>query len=215
VQVCRMVPKEQVRQVAVQVCKFVTEERVEPVQVQVMKYVAEERTVQVPRVVEKKTPYTYTVKMPRVVVTKVPIDPCGNPLPVPEAVTAPAAAPASARQETGSGPVKTYSDRPADGREPSAKATPGWGPSSLPHQDPKQAPAMAATGEAVRAEKPAAAAETIPSPAAREDEPRQPTVAPLGPTVEPAPPAHDERDAPAAEASGRPLLRSLHTGQTT
>jgi hypothetical protein len=190
-----------------------------------MKYVAEERTVQVPRVVEKKTPYTYTVRSPRVVVTKVPLDPCGNPiapaaavmpapaLSAPAAAARPAAAAAPAApalQQEAAGPVKTYSDRPA---ESAAKAEEGWAASDLPHKDP----APAAGGEAVRAEKPAAeadAAEAIPSPSARGAE-REPTVAPLGPVVEPAMPAHDTRDVPATGTSGRPLLRSLNSGHTT
>jgi hypothetical protein len=192
--------------------KVVTEERVEPVQVQVMKYVAEERTVQVPRVVEKKTPYTYTVRMPRTVVTKVPLDPCGNPLPAasaPAAAARPAAAPALS-QQAATGPVKTFSDRPADA---AAKTESGWGASSLPHVDPSAAPADGA----VRAERPAteaAPAEAIPSPTPRA-EAAEPTVAPVGPSVEPAPPAHDQRDVPATGTSGRPILRSLHSGQTT
>jgi hypothetical protein len=183
-----------------------------------MKYVAEERTVQVPRVVEKKTPYTYTVRMPRTVVTKVPLDPCGNPLPVPAApapaaAARPAVAPATAAapslsQQSAAGPVKTFSDRPADA---AAKAESGWGASNLPHVDPSAVPADGA----VRAERPAAApAEAIPSPAPRA-EAAEPTVAPIGPSVEPAPPAHDQRDVPATGTSGRPILRSLHSGQTT
>ena len=217
VQVCRMVPEEQVRQVPVQVCRFVTEERVEPVQVQVMKYVAEERTVQVPRVVQKQVPYTYTQRTPRVVVTKVPLDPCGNPIPVAPAAMAPALPAAAAsrpamqapalNQQAASqaGPVKTFSDRPAEA--PAAAAAEGWGASSLPHVDPQQG------GTAVRADRPTveaneeAAAESIPSP--------EPTVAPVGPAVDPAPPAHDQRDVPAASTSGRPLLRSLSGGHTT
>jgi hypothetical protein len=83
--------------------------------------------------------------------------------------------------------------------------------SSLPHVDP--APAAGA----VRAERPAAdavQAEAIPSPAPRTESP-EPTVAPVGPSVEPAPPAHDQRDVPATGTSGRPMLRPLHSGQTT
>ena len=220
VQVCRMVPEEQIRQVPVQVCKFVTEERVEPVQVQVMKYVTEERIVQVPRVVEKKTPYSYTQRTPRVVVTKVPLDDCGNPLPVvPAAAPAlsaaasrpavpPTQAPAMNQQAAAqAGPVKTYSDRPT---ETPATASEGWGASELPHVDPQQ-------GTSVRADRPAAeatgseSAEQIPSPAASQE----PTIAPLGPAVEPAPPVHDQRDVPAANTSGRPLLQPLHAGHTT
>jgi hypothetical protein len=112
--------------------------------------------------------------------------------------------------------VKTYSDRPA---ESAAKAEEGWAASDLPHKDP----APAAGGEAVRAEKPAAeaaAAEAIPSPVAG-GKAQEPTVAPLGPAVEPAPPVHDlrdqrdQRDVPATGTSGRPVLKSLRTGHTT
>jgi hypothetical protein len=106
--------------------------------------------------------------------------------------------------------VKTFSDRPADGA--AAEVREGWGASNLPHQDPTQAGA-----EAVRVEKPvaeAATAEAIPSPPARGEE-QAPTVAPLGPVVEPAPPTHDERDVPATGTSGRPLLKSLRDGHTT
>ena len=173
--------------------------------------------MQVPRVVEKKTPYTYTVRMPRTVVTKVPLDPCGNPLPAPAPAAAarPAVAPATATapalsQQAAAGPVKTFSDRPADA---AAKTESGWGASNLPHVDPAAAPADGA----VRAERPAAdaaPAEAIPSPAPRA-EAAEPTVAPVGPAVEPAPPAHDQREVPATGASGRPMLRPLHSGQTT
>jgi len=226
VQVCRMVPEEQVRQVPVQVCKYVTEERVEPVEVKVLKYVTEEKTVQVPRVVAKQVPYTYTVRTPRVVVTKVPVDACGNPLPAPPAAAArPAAGGAAAsgtaapslsgQQSTAAaGPVKTYRDRPTDGSraEQAAEAKQGWGSSELPHVDPQQG--RTAT-EARRAETAAEqAAEDISTPSAAKQAP-EPTVAPLGPAVEPAPPAHDERDLPVSGASGRPILRSLHSGHTT
>jgi hypothetical protein len=220
VQVMKMVAEEQVRQVPVQVCKFVTEERVEPVSVQVCKYVTEERTMQVPRVVEKKTPYTYTVRSPRTVAMRVPLDPCGNPIPsaaapmaAPAAAARPMAAPtaAPALQTPPSGPVKTFSDKPADAP---AKAAEGWHGSSLDHVDPT------AKAGAVRADRPVddnaalKPIETIPAPAAKQDavapapkapatpEPTpEPTVAPLGPAVEPAPPAADTRDVPAAETS--------------
>jgi hypothetical protein len=180
----------------------------------VMKYVTEERTVQVPRIVQKQVPYTYTQRTPRVVVTKVPLDPCGNPILVAPAATAPALPAAASRpamqapalsQQAASqtGPVKTFSDRPAE----APAAAEGWGASTLPHVDPHQGstavradrPAVEATGEA--------AAEAIPSP--------EPTVAPVGPAVDPAPPAHDQRDVPAASTSGRPLLRSLSGGYDT
>jgi len=223
----KMVPEEQVRQVAVQVCKFVTEEKVEPVQVQVMKYVTEERSMQVPRVVEKKTPYTYTVRSPRVVVTKVPLDACGNPIPAASAAPAGAArpapapaavSPAAAFSAADASPMKTFSsERPA--AEPKAAA--GWGGSDLRHVDPEAAGRY-------RAEKPAADAavpelrkiESIPAPAAKEPaataapEP-QPTVAPTGPSVYPPPPANDTRDVPAAKTSGRPWATGAASGHTT
>jgi hypothetical protein len=217
-----MVPEEQVRQVPVQVCKFVTEERVEPVSIQVMKVVTEQRTAQVPRVVEKKVPYTYTVRSPRTVVMRVPLDPCGNPMqaavqqtsaisttPAAAARPAPVAAPALAP----AAPAKTFSDKPA------APAAEGWTGSGLQHVDPKQPQAAGSASGAIRVDKPAEGGsalkpiETIPTPAAKDAVPAQtPTVAPLnaqpqlGPAVEPAPPAADLKDVPAAETSGR-LLR--------
>jgi hypothetical protein len=106
--------------------------------------------------------------------------------------------------------VKTFSDRPTDA---AAKAESGWAASNLPHVAPSATPADGP----VRAERPAAAAdqaEPIPSPTPRA-EAVEPTVAPIGPSVEPAPPAHDQRDVPATGTSGRPILRSLHSGQTT
>lgn len=178
--------------------------------------------MQVPRTVEKREPYTYTVRMPRTVVTKVPLDACGNPLPAApaaasvETVPAPTAArpaapamPAPSLKPADGGPVKTYSDKPADA---AAAATDGWKASTLDHS----APASPTKGsEAIRAEKPAADAgtlkniEPIPAPPARQPAAaaaapveNTPTVAPLGPAVEPAPPVHDERDVPAAKTSG-------------
>jgi hypothetical protein len=101
--------------------------------------------------------------------------------------------------------VKTFSDKPADAP---AKAAEGWHGSSLDHVDP------AAKAGAVRADKPVdentalKPIETIPAPAAKQDAVApappaapEPTVAPLGPVVEPAPPAADNRDVPAAETS--------------
>ena len=178
--------------------------------------------MQVPRVVAKQVPYTYTVRSPRVVVTKVPVDACGNPLPAAPAAAArpassstPAPALSQPRPEAGSGPVRTYRDRPADGAagEQAAEAEQGWGSSRLPHVDPQQG------GAATEARRPPSGgertgAEDIPSPIAAEKN-QEPTVAPLGPAVEPAPPAHDERDLPVTGTSGRPVLRSLHSGHTT
>ena len=118
--------------------------------------------------------------------------------------------------------MKTFSDKPADA---APKSTEGWTGSAQPHVDPSKA-------EAVRAQKPVEnkaandagtlrPIESIPAPAAKEPAPRtppavgedptpratqQPTIAPLGPSVEPAPPAADTRDLPAAETSSS-LLR--------
>ncbi|MFM7107552.1 MAG: hypothetical protein ACKOZU_02950, partial [Planctomycetaceae bacterium] len=203
VTVCRMVPEEQVRQVSYQVCKFVTEEKVEPVQVQVMKYVTEERSVQVPRVVEKREPYTYTVRMPRTVVTKVPLDACGNPLP---AAAPPAAATTPATPAAG--PVRTFSDKPADAAP--ATSAGGWGASNLDHVDPSKGSTGTVRAERpVVQEEPLTRIEPIPAPAAKEtpDAEPQPTVAPPGPTVYPPPPAGSDRDVPAAETSGAPGIR--------
>jgi hypothetical protein len=196
--------------------KMITEERVEPVQVQVMKYVTEERTVQVPRVVEKRVPVTYTQKIPRTVVTRVPLDACGNPIsvaPAPASSSRPTAAPASApsldansaapASSTGStaptGPVRTYSERPTDSAPATSK---GWGSSDMPHADPRVTERPKTEGMATP--------EAIPSP--REAEP---TLATPGPAVEPAPPAHDQRDVPASGTSGRPLLRPMQPSDHT
>jgi hypothetical protein len=120
-------------------------------------------------------------------------------------MAAPTAAPAL--QTPPSGPVKTFSDKPAD---VPAKPAEGWHGSTLDHVDPAAKPGT------VRADKPVddTAAlkpiETIPAPAAKPDAvapaPKasaapEPTVAPVGPAVEPAPPAADTRDVPAAETS--------------
>jgi hypothetical protein len=227
VQTMKMVAEEQVRQVPVQVQKFVTEERVEPVQVQVMKYVTEERTMQVPRVVEKREPYTYTQRTPRTVVMKVPLDACGNPIAQPPAAAAAAAAakptaPPSLPPASAPAAPKTFGDGAA------APPPAGWGGSRLDHVDPKSG--------AVRAEKPATAAgmqplESIPTPAAKEpaaapaagqpaasEAPKkspEPSVAPLGPAVDPPPPAGDGRDAPAAEKTGGGVTRAVSRFTTT
>lgn len=169
--------------------------------------------MQVPRVVEKKTPYSYTVRSPRTVVMRVPLDPCGNPLPAaaaamaaPAAAARPTTAPTAAPtlQTPPSGPVKTFSDKPADAP---AKPAEGWQGSALDHVSPD------AKAGVVRADKPVDGGtalkpiETIPTPAATQDAvtpappSQEPTVAPLGPAVEPAPPAADTRDVPAAETS--------------
>jgi hypothetical protein len=225
VQTMRMVAEEQVRQVPVQVCKMVSEERVEPVSVQVCKYVTEERSMQVPRTVEKRVPYTYTVRKPRTVVMRVPLDPCGNPLPA-SATAAPAgqAPTAAARPAVPAAPApttsqKTFGDTPAS--EP-ARQPEGWGGSNLRHVDPE-------TAGSVRAQKPVEGQlETIPAPAAKSESagsaavpaedslsPKQePSVAPLGPAVEPAPPAGSTRDVPAAKTSAAPQ-QSGGGGQTT
>ena len=124
---------------------------------------------------------------------------------------APAAVPALAP----AAPAKTFSDKPA------APAAEGWTGSGLQHVDPKQPQAAGSASGAIRADKPAEGGsalkpiETIPTPAAKDAAPapaQTPTVAPLnaqpqlGPAVEPAPPAADLKDVPAAETSGR-LLR--------
>jgi hypothetical protein len=224
----------------------VAEERVEPVSTQVCKYVTEQRSMQVPRVVEKKTPYTYTVRSPRTVVMRVPLDACGNPIPTAAAAPAIAPAPSAAARPAAAaaaaapaltpaeaGAMKTFSDKPAD--QP-VKPQEGWTSSAQPHVDPAQA-------EAVRAQKPVAPQqptaardeaanlrpiESIPAPPAKAEaaapqapaaapKPAQePTVAPLGPSVEPAPPAADTRDVPAAETSGGLLrIEAIRGDRTT
>ena len=243
VQTMRMVAEEQVRQVPVQVCRYVTEEKVEPISTQVCKYVTEERSMQVPRVVEKKTPYNYTVRSPRTVVMRVPLDPCGNPIPTAAVSAAPAAAarptqapmaaPTAAPSITPAeaGAMKTFSDKSSAA---APQAPEGWTGSAKPHVDPAQA-------EAVRAQKPVenkAASEgsnlrpveSIQTPPAKQpavkpapapgDDPtpratQEPTIAPLGPSVEPAPPAADTRDVPAAETSGGLLRIETSRGDRT
>ena len=121
--------------------------------------------------------------------------------------------------------MKTFSDKPAD--QP-AKPQEGWTSSAQPHVDPAQA-------EAVRAQKPVAPREdaanlrpieSIPTPPAKAEAaapqtpaaPKaapEPTVAPLGPSVEPAPPAADTRDVPAAETSGGLLRIEAARGDRT
>ena len=143
--------------------------------------------------------------------------PTTSPAPVAPPTLAPAAEPTA---------TKTFSDKPTA----VAPAAEGWTGSGLQHVDPKQAPAAGSqsagtTSGAVRAEKPADAGnglrpmETIPTPAAKDAVPApapaaagpSPTVAPvapqpqLGPAVEPAPPAADPKDVPAAETSRRLL----------
>ena len=221
VQTMRMVAEEQVRQVPVQVCKYVTEERVEPVSVQVCKYVTEERTMQVPRTVEKRVPYTYTVRKPRTVVMRVPLDPCGNPLPPAAAatqsqVTPPSLAPAAAARPTtpAAQPApatapKTFSDKPA----PAAQQQPeGWGSSDLQHVDPEAAGAVRAQKPVEDSLEPISTPEARPSAGDTRTAP-QPSVAPLGPAVEPAPPRGSTRDVPAAETSAAPFpaARGGHT----
>lgn len=181
--------------------------------------------MQVPRTVEKREPYTYTVRTPRTVVMKVPLDPCGNPLPAATAAPAPAPqATAPALKPTEAGPLKTFSDKPADAAAPAAE---GWTKSGLDHVDPVRT----GSAEARRAEKPAADAapaetlrrvESIPAPAAKEPAaasaatPQEPTLPAAGPAVEPAPPAHDARDVPAATTSGTGLgLTSIPSGHST
>jgi hypothetical protein len=144
---------------------------------------------------------------------RVPLDACGNPIALPHAAApAPAAAAKPASPPTAvPAPAlpKTFGDGAA------APAPEAWGGSKRDHIDPKSG--------AVRAEKPASGGElqpveSIPAPAAKapsaapkaaaptnEDASRkapEPSVAPLGPVVDPPPPASDDRDAPAAETSG-------------
>jgi hypothetical protein len=215
------------------------------VSTQVCKYVTEQRSMQVPRVVEKKTPYNYTVRSPRTVVMRVPLDSCGNPIPTaaaapamtpaPSAAARPATAPAAAAPSltpAEAGAMKTFSDKPAD--QP-AKPQEGWTSSAQPHVDPSQA-------EAVRTQKPVAPQQPAPTrddaanlrpiepiptppakaeavapqpPAAAPKAAQEPTIAPLGPSVEPAPPAADTRDVPAAETSGGLLRIEAARGDRT
>jgi hypothetical protein len=144
-------------------------------------------------------------------------------VPAPAASSARPTAPASpATAPADSGPVKTFSDKPADAPAPVAD---GWKASEYG----RGTAAQATQPEAYRAEKPAADAdagtalrriESIPSPAASEPAAsipaeKAPTVAPVGPSVDPAPPAHDPRDIPAAGTSGRGVLKPITADHTT
>jgi hypothetical protein len=133
--------------------------------------------------------------------------------------TVPAPAASSARPETPptSAPLKTFSDKPAAAAAP---VSDGWTASPLQHIDP----AKTAGVQSRVAEKPladsAVAAEAIPSPSAAVPsvtvpaEPT-PTVAPAGPAVEPAQPAHDLRDVPSAKTSGAGFLKPILTPDHT
>ena len=173
--------------------------------------------MQVPRTVEKQVPYTYTVRKPRTVVMRVPLDPCGNPLPAaaprapsmaPSAAarpTAPAAEPAPAAQP------KTFSDAPAAAMP---KAPEGWGGSELKHIDPEAAGAIRARRPVENDLEPISTPEAKSVDADSQATPRtEPTVAPPGPAVEPAPPQGSTRDVPAAETSAAPYptVRGGHT----
>jgi hypothetical protein len=173
--------------------------------------------------------------MPRTVVTKVPLDACGNPVPAAataapvtaatyESVPAPAASaarpalpPSAATTPAESGPLKTFSDKPAE----APAAAEGWKAAAV-HPEP------AAQPEAYRAQKPVEnptsalrSIEPIPGPAAASSPSavapveQAPTIAPPGPAVEPAAPAHDLRDVPAAKTSGTGFLRPIPADHTT
>jgi hypothetical protein len=147
-------------------------------------------------------------------------------VPAPTASPAPAAAArpeAPAAAATDAGPVKTFSDRPAEAATPTPAAD-GWKASNLEHTDPS----IGTKAEVRRAEKPAAESargelrkiEPIPAPAtsvpsAATTPEKVPTIAPPGPVVEPAAPAHDPRDVPASETSGRGILRPIPADHTT
>jgi hypothetical protein len=109
------------------------------------------------------------------------------------------------------GPMKTYSDRPADAAPAAAE---GWGASTRDHVDPRAGSETAASGagDAYRAERPASDAtplrpiEAMPEPAVEQPQPSaadalQPTVAPPGPAVYPPQPAGSTRNLPTAETS--------------
>jgi hypothetical protein len=113
--------------------------------------------------------------------------------------------------------MKTFSEKPAGTAAPAAD---GW-KAATPERVTQSPPQP----EAYRAEKPAdtgslSRIEPIPSAAAAEpsatvpDE-GAPTIAPVGPAVEPAPPVHDPRDVPAAGTSGTGFLRPIPSNHTT
>ncbi|MDA1040302.1 MAG: hypothetical protein O3A37_08460, partial [Planctomycetota bacterium] len=105
---------------------------------------------------------------------------------------------------------KTFSDMPAPAVKKEAE---GWQGSNLQHIDPE-------TAGAVRAEKPVEdglepiSTPEARSPAAGPEGSSEPSVAPVGPAVEPAPPVGSSRDVPAAETSAIPPFAG-RGGRTT
>jgi hypothetical protein len=138
-----------------------------------------------------------------------------------EQVPAPAASAARPETPAAAGPLKTFSDKPTEAAAPAGE---GWTASPLQHVDPAKSAAETRT-----VEKPvtsvAPTTETIPSPTAAAPSAKvptatipsepTPTVAPAGPSVEPAPPAHDLRDVPAAKASGAGFLKPIPVSDHT
>jgi hypothetical protein len=233
VQVCRMVAEERVEPVTTQVCRYVTEQRTAQVPRVVEKKEPYSYTVRSPRTVVMRVPLDPCGN---------PI-PAASPAPAvaPAAAAKPVVVPqqaAPALTPAEASPAKTYSDKPADAP---ARVEEGWKGSGLDHVDPKSATqsavgtngAAGGSANTFRAERPLGSgtegvrsAETIPTPSAKDvgatgsgsTATREPTVAPLGPSVEPAPPASDPKDVPAAGTSGH--LRRIEVpassdGQTT
>jgi hypothetical protein len=115
--------------------------------------------------------------------------------------------------------LKTFSDKPA---EMSPPVTDGWKASTLDHADP--VPTAAETRQAdkpIVEVVPGRSNEAMPAPAAAAPSTalpteQAPTIAPPGPLVEPAAPAHDLRDVPAAaRTSGTGFLRVIPSDHTT
>jgi hypothetical protein len=144
---------------------------------------------------------------------RVPLDPCGNPLPAAAAATQSQVAPPSLTPAAAARPTapatppapttapKTFSDMPAPARQ---KQPEGWGSSDLKHVDPEAAGAVRTQKPVESGLEPISTPEARPSATDTQAAP-QPSVAPLGPAVEPAPPRGSSRDVPAAETSAAPF----------
>ncbi len=240
VQVCKMVSEDRVEPVSVQVCKYVTEQRTAQVPRIVEKKVPYTYTVRSPRTVVMRVPLDSCGNP----VVSQSISGVSTGAVQPMQAASPAA-PALGAAETTS--TKTFSEKPAatDSRVEKSwqessldhvdpKQSSGTdGRSAVRAEKPFEAGANSTKDRASELR----AIETIPAPAAQSSAPtsaptstpsralqppaapdQEPTVAPLGPAVEPAPPANDTRDVPATETSdfGRGLTNEVsHNNRST
>jgi hypothetical protein len=240
VQVCKMVSEDRVEPVSVQVCKYVTEQRTAQVPRIVEKKVPYTYTVRSPRTVVMRVPLDSCGNP----VVSQSISGISTGAVQPMQAASPAA-PALGAAETTS--TKSFSEKPAatDSRVEKSwqessldhvdpKQSSGTdGRSAVRAEKPFEAGANSTKDRASELR----AIETIPAPAAQSSAPtsaptstpsralqppaapdQEPTVAPLGPAVEPAPPANDTRDVPATETSdfGRGLTNEVsHNNRST